>query len=201
MTQAIPVQEQRLYTVEEYLDLEDGAEVRSEYDNGQIIEMTGGTIDHNQISGNCYIALSLSLRGQDYRVFMADVKLWIPKFNKATYPDVMVVAGAPEYYLNRRTTITNPSIIIEVLSESTKAYDFNEKLKMYRSIPTLQEHILIDQYKPEIDQYHRVGQKQWSIYSYDEQDTEIAFKSIDLRISIADIYDKVQFETESSPSS
>ncbi len=196
MTQAIPAQEQRLYTVEEYLDLEDSAEARSEYDNGRIIEMTGGTTDHNRISLNASIALSLGLKGQAYDVFMADVKLWILKFNKATYPDVMVVAQQPEYYLNRKTTITNPQIIIEVLSDSTRAYDWNEKLKMYRSIPTVQEYILIDQYKPEIEQFHRVGQKQWSIHSYDEQDTEVALKSIDLNISIADIYDKVQFETD-----
>jgi Uma2 family endonuclease len=85
MTQAI-AQEQRLYTPEEYLDLEVGAELRSEYDNGVMTPMTGSTLDHNQISGNCYLALNLALRKQDYRICFADMKVWIPKSSKFRYP-------------------------------------------------------------------------------------------------------------------
>jgi Uma2 family endonuclease len=197
-SQTTPAQEQRYYTPEEYLELEEEAEFKSEYDDGQITPMTGGTLNHNQISGNCYIALSLGLRRQNFRVFMADVRLWILKEQRFRYPDVMVVVGQPEYYANRSDTITNPQVIIEVLSDSTETFDRGDKFKLYQSIPTFQEYILIDQNKVAIDQFVKTGHKRWSLYEYDEQDSELALKSFELQIPIADIYDKVEFAAQAA---
>jgi Uma2 family endonuclease len=191
-----PLQEKRTCTPKEYLELEGKADYKSEYDDGIITPMTGGTTDHNQIAGNFYIALSLGLKRQNFRVFFGDVRLWIPKIHSFKYPDVMIVAGKPEYYDGRRDTVTNPQVIIEVLSDSTEAFDLNEKFKLYQTIPTFQEYILISQNKVEIDQYLKTGNKRWSLYEYDTEDIELSLKSVELQIPILNIYDKVDFETQ-----
>jgi Uma2 family endonuclease len=184
---------QRLYTPEEYLDLEANAEFRSEYDNGVITPVTVGTTDHNQLCINCVLALTLSLKEQPYRAFMGDVKVRIPQSVKFRYPDVLVTAGEPEYYLNRKTTVTNPQIVIEVLPDSTEEFAGEDKFRLYRSIPTFQEYLLIDQSQIAIDHFYKTQPKHWQIDQFDDQDTEIELKSIDLTLSIADIYDKVTF--------
>ncbi|MGG6266015.1 Uma2 family endonuclease [Leptolyngbya sp. AN03gr2] len=107
----------RLYTPEEYLALEDQADFRSEYRQGEIIPMAGGTTNHNRISLNVAGKLNSTFAEQNYDVFMADVKLWIPQEQLYNYPDVMVVVGEVEYYNNRRDIILNPQVIIEVLSK------------------------------------------------------------------------------------
>ncbi len=190
------LQEKRDYTPEQYLELEEEADCKSEYDNGIITLMTGGTIEHNQIAGNCYIALSLGLKRENFRVFFGDVRLWIPKIHSFKYPDVMVVAGEPEYHNDRRDTIMNPQVIIEVLSDSTEAFGRSEKFKLYQAMPTFQEYILINQSQVEVDQFFRTENKRWSLYEYDNEDAELALKSFELSIPILDIYDKVDVEKD-----
>lgn len=119
---------QRYYTPEEYLKLEEAAEYKSEYLDGQIVPMAGGSTNHNRIAGNLYAALNFAFRQQNYEVFITDVRLWIPDKRFYTYPDVMVTAGEPEYYNNRTDTITDPQVIIEVFSDSTQGYDREEKI-------------------------------------------------------------------------
>ena len=187
-------QEQQLYTPEEYLDLEIDAEFRSEYDGGVITPMTGGTTNHNQLAGNFYLALSMALKKTGLScVFFSDVKVCIPNSRKFRYPEVMVIAGEPEYYLNRKTTITNPQIIIEVLSDSTEEFDREDKFKLYQSIRSFQEYLLIDQNQIAIDHFYKTQPKHWQIDQFDEQDTEIKLRSIDVTPAITEIYDKVQF--------
>jgi Uma2 family endonuclease len=201
--------QQKYYTPEEYLTLEEAAEDKSEYINGRIVPMTGdltdyggiasmagGSTNHNQIALNFSTELNFAFKKLDYRVFMSDVRLWIPQQNIFTYPDVMVITGEPEYYNDRTDTITNPVLIIEVLSKSTKTYDTREKFEAYRTIPTFQEYILIDQRRIHIDQYSKTANKRWSLCEYDEEDDAIALSSVNFQISLADIYNKVQFEAQ-----
>ena len=117
------ITEQCYYTPEEYLELEEAAEYKSEYIDGEIIPMAGGTTNHNRLAGNFYAALNFAFKKQDYEVFMGDVRLWIPDKHIYTYPDVMVIAGKPEYYNNRTDTVTNPLVIAEILSKSTQNRD------------------------------------------------------------------------------
>lgn len=137
--------QQRYYTPEEYLELEEAAEYKSEYIDGQIIPMAGGTANHNRISLNLSAALNFAFRQQDYEVFMGDVRLWIPQKLTYTYPDMMILAGEPEFFNNRKDVILNPQIIVEVLSKSTKGYDREDKFQAYRTLSTFQEYLLIDQ--------------------------------------------------------
>lgn len=138
------------YTPAEYLALEDRAEFRSEYHDGEIIPMTGGTFNHNRIINRVCAYLLNALDGKPYEPFSSDVRLWIPKYRKFTYPDVMVIQGQPIPYENRSDTLINPRLIIEVLSKSTEDYDQGDKFKFYRSIADLQEYLLINQYELEI---------------------------------------------------
>ncbi|MFB2934145.1 Uma2 family endonuclease [Aerosakkonemataceae cyanobacterium BLCC-F154] len=196
MTGIIQAVEKRYYSPEEYLALEEAAEYKSEYYDGEIVPMTGGTTNHNQIAGNVYIALSLALKGQNYRVFIGDVRLWIPKKRSYTYPDVMVTAGKPEYFEQRKDTVTNPQVIVEVLSKSTKAYDRGGKFQFYQTIPSFQEYILIDQSQRFIEQFSKQENKRWSYCVYDEEDLALVFSSFAVEVSLDDVYDKVDFEAE-----
>ena len=190
---------QRYFTPEEYLALEEAAEYKSEYRDGVIIPMTGGTTNHNRISLNMSIALRLALKGLDYDVFMGDVRLWLPKKRFYTYPDVMVIPGKPEYYNNRKDTVMNPQVIVEVLSKSTKAYDRSDKFKFYQTIPTFQEYILIDQSQVYVEQYCKLANKRWSYRQYDEEDAALVFNFFQVEVPLADVYEKVDFEAEDEP--
>ena len=188
------VTEQRYYSPEEYLALEEVAEYKSEYIDGEIYPMAGGSTNHNQIALNFSTELNFAFKKLDCRVYMGDVRLWIPKKRIYTYPDVMVVIGEPEYFNNRTDTITNPKVIVEVLSKSTKEYDRSGKFEAYRTIPTFEEYILVDQTKIYVEQFYKTGKKRWSFGEYDAEDEAIALNSVSFEISLADVYNKVKFE-------
>ncbi|SKB15078.1 Putative restriction endonuclease (fragment) [Planktothrix sp. PCC 11201] len=103
--------QQRHYTPEEYLELEEKADSKNEYIDGKIVSMTGGTPNHNDIAGNFYAYLKFALRNQSYKIFISDVRLWIPHYRIYTYPDVMVISGEPILQENRTDTVINPLII------------------------------------------------------------------------------------------
>ncbi|MGL5923313.1 Uma2 family endonuclease [Chroococcidiopsis sp.] len=187
---------QRYYTQDEYLELEEAAEYKSEYIDGEIIPMAGGTTNHNRLAGNFYAALNFAFKKQDYEVFMGDVRLWIPDKHIYTYPDVMVIAGKPEYYNNRTDTVTNPLVIAEILSKSTQNRDRQTKFEDYKTIASFQEYILIDQTKINVMQYVKTGRKRWEIREHDIEDEVIALHSILFQISLEDLYNKVDFEAE-----
>lgn len=194
--------EQRYYSIEEYLTLEESADYKSEYIDGEIFPMAGGSTNHNRIAGNFYAALNFAFKTEDYDVFMSDVRLWIPKKRIYTYPDVMVVVGKPEYYNNRTDMITNPRVIIEIFSDSTKEYDRSKKFEGYRTIPTIEEYLLLDQTRRYIEHFSKTDRKRWSFAEYNELDETIALASISFEIAVADIYNKVNFEeveTEIAP--
>lgn len=186
---------QKYYSPEEYLALEEAAEYKSEYIDGEIFPMAGGTTNHNQVAGNFYAELTFAFKKLDYRVFINDVRLWIPERRLYTYPDVMVIAGEPEYVDERTDIITNPKIIVEVLSKSTQGYDRSDKFEAYRTIPTFEEYLLFDQTKIYIEQYSKTANKRWSFREYDLEDQAITLTSVELEIALEDIYNKVKFET------
>ncbi|MEH2418540.1 Uma2 family endonuclease [Nostoc sp.] len=188
------LQEKRDYSPTEYLELEVISEYRHEYIDGEIIPITGGTPNHNQIAGNFCAALNFAFKRQPYRVFIADQRLWIPKKRIHTYPDVMVVAGSLEFSEGRTDTIINPLVICEVLSKSTRSYDIDDKFAAYRTIPSFQEYVLIDQYKNHVEQYSKTDDKKWIFSEYEEENSILILSSIQFQISLSDIYDKVDFE-------
>jgi Uma2 family endonuclease len=192
----VQVQEQRQYSPEEYLKTEVNSEERNEYINGQIITMTGGTPNHNQIALNLSGALNFALKRQPYRVFVTDQRLWIPEKQIYTYPDVIVVREPLEFSPGRKDTITNPIAIAEVLSKSTKSYDRDEKFAAYRTIASFQEYFLIDQYSMHVEQYSKADNNRWIFSEYGDANFTLSFASIPFQITIADLYDRVDFNLE-----
>ena len=186
--------EKRYYTPDEYLALEEAAEYKSEYLDGEILPMTGGTANHNKIAGNFYKRFPLTVNAQNYEIFINDMRLWIPRYRLYTYPDVMVIEGEPIYHGSNTTTVTNPLLIVEVLSKSTKDYDRGEKFLYYRSIPELREYILIDQYKYHVEQLAKTADGKWLFTEYESEDSVLAMESVEFQISLTDIYDRINFE-------
>ncbi|MDM9383026.1 Uma2 family endonuclease [Chlorogloeopsis sp. ULAP01] len=187
----------RYYTPEEYLALEEAAEYKSEYRDGEIVPMTGGTTNHNKIALNFAANLKFGLRGQNYDIYIGDVRLWIPRYRQYTYPDVMVIEGEPLYTEIGTTTLMNPLLIVEVLSKSTKNYDQGDKFLYYRSIPEFKEYILIDQERYYVMQYSKTLEGKWLLTEYESQEAVLELSSIRFQISLNDIYDRVNFtETE-----
>ena len=189
-------QEKRYYSPEEYLEFEVNSDIRHEYIDGLIIPMTGGTPNHNQLAGNFYAVLNFALKRRPYQVFVTDQRLWIPNRKIHTYPDIMIVQTPLVFEEGRKDTITNPVMIAEVLSNSTKSYDKDEKFAAYRTIPTFQEYILIDQYSMHIEQYCKIGDNKWVFSEFADSEAELNLASVPCQILLADIYDKVEFNAE-----
>lgn len=189
----------KLPTITEYLALEEVADYKSEYIDGEIIPMAGGSTNHNQIALNISSWFNFAFRKLDYYVYMGDVRLWIPQKRIYTYPDVMVVAGEPEYFPDRKDTILNPILIIEILSNSTEKYDYGNrsfdrqgKFRSYRTIPAFQEYLLVEQNEMGIEHYYKTNNKQWSLQEYSAEDKEISLSSINFTLSLEDLYHKTQ---------
>ena len=185
------------YSIEEYLATEQQAEIKSEYYAGETYPIAGGTINHNQIIINLCIILGLAFKKRDYRVFAGDVKLHIPEVNAFTYPDILVIQGEADYYQNRRDTICNAKLIIEVLSDSTKDYDRAGKFEIYRHLIDLQDYILISQDKIHIEHFAKQAPQQWLLTEYNAATDIINIKQLDMTLSTMDIYDKAELLTTS----
>ena len=192
------LQETRYYSPAEYLELEVNSDIRHEYINGLIIPMTGGTPDHNQIAGNFYAVLNFALKRQPYQVFVTDQRLWIPNRRIHTYPDIIVVQTPLVFAEGRKDTITNPVMIAEVLSTSTKSYDKDEKFAAYRTIASFQEYILIDQYTIHVEQYVKTDNRKWMFLEYEDINDTLNLTSVSCQISLADIYEKIDFTSTES---
>lgn len=185
--------EVKRYTAEEYLELEVASETRNEYRDGEIIPMTGGTPEHNRISGNLYIALSLGLRGKPYETFHVDQRLWIPSMSLYTYPDVMVLPKPLELQTGRKDTVVNPCFIAEVLSRSTQNYDRGDKFVAYRTIPTFQEYLLIDQAKIHVEHHVKIAENQWLFSEYDDATVILSLRTLELSIQVSELYENIEF--------
>jgi Uma2 family endonuclease len=183
-----------IYTPEEYLELEDKALYKSEYHDGEIIPMRGGTGNHNKIALSIAAILLYALRGKKSDVFMGDMRLWIPQFREYTYPDVMVTDGKAVYTDKNSTTVINPLLLAEVLSKSTKNYDQGEKFTFYRSIPQFKEYVLIEQNQYQVMHYSKTNEGEWIFREYKSENDIIKLSHLDFELSLIDIYQDVNFE-------
>jgi Uma2 family endonuclease len=157
--------------------------------------MTGGTPEHNRISGNLYIALSMALRGKPYETFHVDQRLWIPDRNLYTYPDVMVLEKPLQLQAGHRDTIIHPCFIAEVLSKSTQDYDCGERFVAYRTIESFKEYLLIDQYRIYVEHYVKTAAHQWLLTEYCDRNATLSFNSFEIQIQIADLYETIELVT------
>ncbi len=192
LTQSPP----KTLSLEEYRNLETIAEVKHEYHDGEIIEMTGGSINHNSILINLIVLLKLALRGTNYRLQSSDLRLWIPQYNRGLYPDLMIIAGEPLFSDNRNDEILNPCLIIEVLSPSTSGYDRGDKFRYYRSIPQLNQYLLVSQGEILIESYSKTSENNWLLQEYTQARGIISLDSLGISLNLADIYEGVDLIEE-----
>ena len=183
------------YTVEAYLEIERSGLVKHEYYRGEIFALAGSSEAHNLILTNLLTSLNLQLRNRPCKVYPSDMRVKIPKTGLYTYPDVSIVCGTPQFDDLKRDTLTNPLIVVEILSPSTEGYDRGKKFQNYRTVATLQEYILVSQDEYHIEHYINQNNGNWLLTSYDEINTSIHLKAIDCTLIFEDIYNKVDIES------
>ena len=176
------------YSESDYLAYEAQSPVRHEYIAGEIFAMTGASVRHNIIALNLATALRTHLRGSPCRALMEGVKLYLKKERSYFYPDVMVTCESRLLELDAQMQIVDsPTLIIEVLSPSTEGIDRREKLRAYRTLPSLKEYALVSQDECKLELYRRRGDIGWDIITFEPGDA-VEFASVELQMPIADVY-------------
>lgn len=150
-------------TAEDYLLMEEQAEYKSEYHDGTIYPMAGGTTDHNHLCNRIGFLLELGLDDKNCLVLNSDQKVWAENYNSYMYPDVSVVCGKLDFWGDRKDIITNPMLIVEVLSESIKEYDWGGKFSKYKSLPSFKEYITISSDHPEVNVFFKQDETYWTM--------------------------------------
>ena len=153
------------YSVSEYLKIESQSDIKNEYDNGEIIAMAGGTLNHGIIGNNINSEINNQLKSKKSECVSinGDVKIYIEQANSFVYPDGMVICGEIQTYQEDQNAVINPMLVIEVLSKSTESYDRGDKFHKYCALPSFREYVLIDQYKPVVDTLYRADSAFWKM--------------------------------------
>jgi len=181
-------------TPEQYLAQERSAEFKSEYYHGEIYAMAGASREHNQISSNITASLAIQLLEQPCSVYASDMKVWIDKAHKYTYPDVLV-ACEPQLFEDEHTDVLlNPRVIIEILSDSTESYDRGLKFFHYQRIDSLCEYLLISQKFCHVEKYERQANNLWAYSEFHEMGDEVTINAVNCKISLREIYRKVSLK-------
>jgi len=178
----------------DYLTAERSSLDKHEYYRGEIFAMSGASIPHNIVFSNVLGILSGKLKGKNCKPFGSDLRIHIPKNSLYTYPDISIVCGEIETLDKSFDTITNPSIIIEILSTSTRDHDKGGKFTLYRDIVALKEYILIDSERISVEKFKRNTDSSWQLTEYKEASQSFLVETIDLLISISDVYESVLFD-------
>lgn len=181
------------YTPEEYLALEEGADYRSEYFGGEIFAMSGGSANHNRIARNLIVGLDAAFADQPCEAFINDMRLLVKANGLYTYPDVMAVCGQLDFAPGRTDTLTNPALIIEVLSKSTAGYDRGAKFELYRALDSLQDYVLVDQAKIHVEHFHRLDDGRWLLQEFNHLEDVLKIETIGFELSLVQIYQKVDW--------
>jgi len=187
-------------TSAEYLEVERKAVFRSEFFLGQMVAMAGGSARHSRIKTNLLSQLNILLKGQDCVTYDGDLRIKCPT-GLYTYPDASVICSGLVFEDDREDTVLNPRLVVEVLSRSTEAYDRGKKFDHYRTIPSLQEYVLVSQEEPMIQWFFRNDDNTWTMNAVSSRDQSANLLSVGIKLSLADVYDRLDFtpqETESS---
>lgn len=188
------VEPQREYSLDDYHRIEETSLIRHEFYRGEIFAMAGGSVAHNHICANVLSQLRVALLDSPCSAFGSDMRLRTPA-GLLTYPDVMVICGEILLVPGREDEVTNPALLVEVVSDATRRYDRGEKFDFYKSVPCLRDYFVIEQKEPHIEHHRRVGARRWSTRSHSSLSDEIEPAAVPVRMSLRDVYRRV-FETE-----
>lgn len=186
-------------TPEEYLKRERESEYKSEYLNGEIFAMTGASRKHNLITTNLSSSLNQQLKQKPCEVYSVDMRVKMIASGLYTYPDVIVVCGEPKFEDAYVDTLLNPTVLIEVLSQSTERYDRMAKTSYYRTVDSLSEHLLVGQDEIRLEQYVRQPNGEWLGFDYRSLESVVTLQSIGCSLALKDVYDKVQIDPPARP--
>ncbi len=187
------LQEKTEITPEEYLALERESEIKSEYFGGEIFAMAGASREHNKISTNIVRVLGNQLLEKPCSIFASDMKVKMKEIKKYTYPDIVIVCGIEEYDDEYNDILINPIAIIEILSDSTEAYDRGDKFSHYQFISSFSEYILVSQYFRKVEKFLRQKDDTWIYSKYEKPENIISIESIKCDLPVNDIYRDVKF--------
>ena len=189
-------QEQLKYTVEDYFALDDEGEMegkRYEFHDGEIFLISDASVTHSRILSKVHGGLYSLLKEKPCEAVISSLKVNVQTSSFYCYPDITVVCGDFESLENHEDIITNPTVIIEILSPSTMDYDRGEKFRLYRQLPSLKEYICISSLQVSVEKYTRKSEFQWLLEDYYSIQDAIVFESLDVTLSIADVYENIDF--------
>lgn len=178
----------KTFTIEEYLEYENASPEKHEYYQGEIFAMAGAGFLHNFIFSNLFGELAYQLKGKKCKPYGSDMRTYIPENTLFTYPDISIVCGNPTQSPLDQNSFTSPTVIIELLSRSTKSYDRGEKFRLYRDIPSLKEYILIDSESIHIEAFRLNYTSNWELQEYRNLTGVLDIRSVSLSIPLIDIY-------------
>jgi|SRR5215213_7683438 len=186
---------QKKYTPEEYLALEEKAEFRSEYENGEIVAMAGGSLNHIKITSNISRFIG-NKASENCFALPNEMKVRVKSLDKFYYPDVTVLCDEPQFFERKTNTITNPVLIVEVLSKSTEARDRGEKFFAYQALDSLREYVLISQDKALAEQFIKQADGSWKYLATIGLESILKLESINIELTLKEIYGRVDFRIE-----
>ena len=180
-----------------YLAIERAADFKSEFFDGEMFAMSGGTPMHSLIATNLAREMGNPLKGRPCVLFNSDLRLKIVATGLCTYPDLSVVCGPLELAGAEDDVIVNPTLLAEVLSDSTEAYDRGKKFEHYRQIPTLKEYLLVSQKEPRIEQFLRDDSSEWRLREAAGLEARLELPSVKITIALSEVFANVKFEPSS----
>ncbi len=186
-------QTQISHSVEEYLELERGADERHEYLDGQIYLMAGESIEHSTINSNVTTRLNIALIGTPCQVLSPNMKVRTSPTGLYAYPDATVVCGEPQFHEDRRDILVNPTVIVEVLSPSTEGYDRGEKFLRYQQLESLVDYLLVAQNTPRIERFTRQADDRWLYSITADLTNSVHLDSINCNLRLSEIFDRIVF--------
>ena len=175
-------------SIGEYLALECQAETKHEYYQGEVFAMSGASTRHNILFSNLFGDLAFKLKGKSCRPYGSDMRIHIPENTLFTYPDISIFCGELQISEHNEDSAIGPTVLVEILSPSTKNYDRGEKFKLYRDIPSLREYVLIDTESVRVEVFRLNASQHWELEEYKSLDKILSIQAIDFSLSLRDIY-------------
>ncbi len=188
---AIAYSKQKI-SIGEYLEMENASSEKHEYYKGEVFAMSGAKVPHVIITGNIFATLKQKLKGKSCQPFGNDMRIHIEANTLFTYPDVSIVCGDIITLNNDEYNVLNPSVLIEVLSKTTKNYDRGDKFKLYRDIPTLKEYVLVDSESMNVEIFRLNVSNHWELEEYKNTAERFEIKTINTALSFAEVYEGIE---------
>ncbi len=189
-----PALQYNYISADDYLKAERDAAEKHEYYQGEIFAMSGASVKHNRVFSNLFIDIGQKLKAKECRPYGSDLRIHIPQNTLYTYPDISIICGEPELTDEHVDTATNPTVIIEILSQSTRNYDRGTKFKLYRDIESLKEYILVDSLAVSIEVFSKNEINIWQLHEYKTIDDNLFSTGLNITISLKDIYEGISFD-------